>query len=408
MMEKINNIPRLRFPEFNQQWNLLAFGSILISSRLGGNYSNSETDTGFPLIKMGNLGRGKINLSKIEYIEDTDNINPIDEIQRGDLFFNTRNTLDLVGKVAIWNEELPMAYYNSNLMWIKFENNYFMNFRLNSFQGIKALRSIATGTTSVAAIYTKDLLKIKLAIPSLPEQQKIADFLTAVDFKIQQLTRKKTLLEKYKKGVSQQIFSQQLRFKQDDGNDFPDWEERRLGDVADVRDGTHDSPKYQGEGYPLITSKNLLVNGSIDMNNVNYISLNDFQNINKRSGVAVGDILFGMIGTIGNPVLIRKAEFAIKNVALIKEKKDLANTYLVQLLNSDLIKNQFHKLNTGGIQKFLSLTIIRGLIVKMPSKKEQYKIASFLSEIDNKVNGVDQQIKYAQNFKKGLLQQMFI
>lgn len=98
------------------------------------------------------------------------------------------------------------------------------------------------------------------------------------------------------------------------------WEEKKLSDIYDVRDGTHDSPKYISEGYPLVTSKNLK-NNSIDLSNVKYITQEDYNSINKRSKVEIGDILFAMIGTIGNPVLIKEPpNYAIKNVALFKKK----------------------------------------------------------------------------------------
>ena len=187
-------------------WEEKRFKEIIIDYRLGGNYQNTLEKTDYPLIKMGNLDRGKVKLDKIEYITSNESVDRKDKIEYGDLFFNTRNTLDLVGKVAIWRNELPVAYYNSNLMYLKFENNFFMNFRLNSYEGIKALKRFATGTTSVAAIYTKDLLKLKLNIPSLKEQQKIAVYLSALDAKIEIVAGQIEKTKEFKKGLLQQLF----------------------------------------------------------------------------------------------------------------------------------------------------------------------------------------------------------
>lgn len=202
--------PTLRFKaddgsEF-PDWEEKKLGDVLIKYRLGGNYQNSEVRTQFPLIKMGNLGRGNINLNKVEYILEGEAIDSQDRIQEGDLFFNTRNTLELVGKVAIWKNELSEAYYNSNLMRLEFENNYFMNYCLNSFNGVRGLRRFATGTTSVAAIYTRDLLKLKLCIPSLEEQTKISDFLSVVDQKIDLTNSELEKAKEWKKGLLQQMF----------------------------------------------------------------------------------------------------------------------------------------------------------------------------------------------------------
>jgi len=230
----ITNAPQLRFPEFTDEWQEKRIQEILIHYKLGGNYSNTEEKNNNPLMKMGNLGRGNFCLDKIEYIKKENNINKDDLIKENDLFFNTRNTLDLVGKVAIWKNELPRAYYNSNLMRINFKSNQFMNYYLNSYKGLKSLRRVATGTTSVAAIYTRDLLHIKLYIPTLPEQQKIAGFLRKVDEKIEGLEKKYELFSEYKKGVMRKIFSQEIRFKNENGKQYPDWEEKKISEIFEI------------------------------------------------------------------------------------------------------------------------------------------------------------------------------
>ena len=166
----------------------------------------------------------------------------------------------------------------------------------------------------------------------------------------------------------------------DDGSEFGEWEEIILSDVSDVRDGTHDSPKYVKQGYALITSKNLK-NGKLDFSDINYISKQDYENISKRSKVDVGDIIFGMIGTIGNPVLLIQDNFAIKNVALIKQKGELLNVFLIHYLNSNLFDQQVRLLNAGNTQKFLALGQIRSLKILKPCLAEQTKIAILLTAL---------------------------
>tara|TARA_B110000093_G_scaffold91776_1_gene99242 strand:+ start:2111 stop:3322 length:1212 start_codon:yes stop_codon:yes gene_type:complete len=201
---------QLRFKDENgnpyPDWEEKYFKDVVKEYRLGGNYTNTEEETIYPLIKMGNLGRGSIKLKKLEYIPIDEEIDSKDRIRYGDLFFNTRNTLDLVGKVSIWRNELPEAYYNSNLMYLKFEDNFFMNYRLNSYEGLKGLKRFATGTTSVAAIYTKDLLKLPLNMPCLEEQQKIATYLSRIDTKIESVNNQITQTQTFKKGLLQQMF----------------------------------------------------------------------------------------------------------------------------------------------------------------------------------------------------------
>ena len=162
-----------------------------------------------------------------------------------------------------------------------------------------------------------------------------------------------------------------------------DWEQRKLNEVTDVRDGTHDSPKYIEFGHPFITSKNVK-NGYINYDEIQYISDEDFNEINKRSKVDKNDILFGMIGTIGNIALIREnPDFAIKNVALIKDIKKIDYLYLYQYLQSNNIAKQFDENMDGGTQKFIALNKVRNLSIMYPTISEQIQIGGFLEKLDN-------------------------
>ncbi|MBM3245558.1 MAG: restriction endonuclease subunit M/S, partial [Candidatus Omnitrophica bacterium] len=154
----------------------------------------------------------------------------------------------------------------------------------------------------------------------------------------------------------------------------PNWPIYKLGEVCDVRDGTHDSPKYiHDKGYPLVTSKNLK-DGLIDFTDVNLISREDLDKINNRSFVDDGDIIMPMIGTIGKPVIVNKdREFAIKNVALIKFNKEsrVLNRFLRNILSSDAIDAYFKNQSAGSTQKFISLAFIRNLSIPIPPIKIQ-------------------------------------
>jgi len=214
VMQKIFS-QELRFKDDNgedfPEWEEKTLGVVMIEGKLGGNYENSESNNGIPVIKMGNIGRGDINLNKIQYLPENETYNTDDVLKEGDLLFNTRNTLELVGKVAIWRNELPFAIYNSNLMRMKFNNkfestNRFLNAMFNTKKSIKQLRSYATGTTSVAAIYGRDLVNMNISFPSLPEQTKIANFLSVIDEKINHCSKQIERMEDWKKGLLQQMF----------------------------------------------------------------------------------------------------------------------------------------------------------------------------------------------------------
>ncbi len=151
-----------------------------------------------------------------------------------------------------------------------------------------------------------------------------------------------------------------------------------LGEVCDVRDGTHDSPKFLLEGYPLITSRNLK-NGFIDFTDVNLISHEDLDAINKRSRVDVGDLLMPMIGTIGNPVFADiSREYAVKNVSIIKFPKGCPfdNRFLKDVLDSAEMQRYFELQASGSTQKFIPLGFIRKLQVPLPPLATQQAIVA--------------------------------
>ena len=186
-----------------------------------------------------------------------------------------------------------------------------------------------------------------------------------------------------------------------------DWEQRKLNEITDVRDGTHDSPKYVHEGHPFITSKNVS-NGFINYDDVQYVTDEDYEEINKRSKVDVHDILMGMIGTIGNLALIRKEpDFAIKNVALIKYTGDIDYQYLYQTLQADCVTSQLSTEMDGGTQKFVSLKKIRELDIPFPEKFEQRKIGDYFSTVDHLITLHQRKCDEAKKLKKFMLQKMF-
>jgi type I restriction enzyme S subunit len=200
--------------EIPEDWDVYFLDQLITSTQLGGNYSNSEAESSFPLIKMGNLGRGKIKLDKLEYANEA--VSARDRLKFDDVLFNTRNTLELVGKVAIWKDELPEAYFNSNIMRFVFNNNLvssnsYMNAAMNTKKFVTDLAGIATGTTSVAAIYTRDLLQLKLLIPPKEEQTAIATILSDMDNEIQTLEQRLVKTRQIKQGMMQELLTGRTR-----------------------------------------------------------------------------------------------------------------------------------------------------------------------------------------------------
>ena len=415
-MEKNKNVPKLRFPEFSGEWEEKKYCEIIIEGKLGGNYENSESNIGIPVIKMGNIGRGNIVLGKIQYLPENENYNNDDILKEGDLLFNTRNTLELVGKVSIWRCELPLALYNSNLLRMIFNDqiessNRFMNYSFNSIKIIKQLRAFATGTTSVAAIYGKDLEHLKIYIPSTTEQTKIATFLTAVDEKLTQLKKKKTLLEQYKKGVMQKLFSQELRFKDNNNQDFPDWQEKTLGEVCDIKGGKRIPKGYllqsENNGYPYITISDMK-EGTVLLENIQFVPIDVIDQI-KNYTISTSDIYISVAGTLGLVGIIPKE---LENANLTENANKLTKlkcdqTFLYQFLTGDHLKKLIENVKTIGAQPKLAIYALNDFNLSLPSLPEQQKIATFLSSIDEKISHSSAQIEKMEAWKKGLLQQMF-
>ena len=162
------------------------------------------------------------------------------------------------------------------------------------------------------------------------------------------------------------------------------WNTYKLNDVCDVRDGTHDSPKYVSDGYPFVTSKNI-TNGELDFSNVQYISKADYLHFEDRSHVDDGDILMPMIGTVGGAVIVKKdRDFSIKNVCLIKfcRTNMVLNVYIKYVLNSDEMNLYFDSLKKGGNQPFIGLNTIRNLQIPIPTMDKQQKFVTFVESID--------------------------
>ena len=166
--------------EVPAHWRVMRFGLTNIRAELGGNYLAGEGEDGITVVKMGNIGRGEIRLEKVERLPASDGYADAHLLRFGDFLFNTRNSIDLVGKVAVWRSEIELAVYNSNILRVEFSKLFigstrFVSYLFNSTLAIGLLRLFAKGTTSVAAIYYKDLRQIIFAFPPCDEQSVISD-----------------------------------------------------------------------------------------------------------------------------------------------------------------------------------------------------------------------------------------
>ena len=409
----MSKAPKLRFKEFSGDWECKCLED-LFSFKNGLNKEKEFFGKGTPIVNFTdvykNRGLRSEDIKGLVEVNEKELLNY--NVTKGDVFFTrTSETIDDIGMSSVILDEVENTVFSGFVLRARPKNDILSDgFKKYCFSTFNARKEIVTKSSFTTRALTSGTLLngVEINYPSKEEQEKIASFFSLIDDKISLQGQKVESLKDYKRGMMQKIFGRELRFKDDEGRDYPDWEEKKLSEVSDVRDGTHDSPKYVESGYRFITSKNLSSNGKIDFSDISYISEEDYININKRSKVDIGDILFGMIGTIGNPVLVEESEFAIKNVALIKEKDDLLNKYLIQVLNSSIISRQFYTLNSGGTQKFIALGVIRDLVIPVPNKEEQIKIANFLCNLDKRIDKEQEKLDSLNEYKKGLLQQMFV
>jgi type I restriction enzyme S subunit len=240
-------------------------------------------------------------------------------------------------------------------------------------------------------------------LPSLPEQQKIASFLSAVDEKIQQLSKKKALLEEYKKGVMQQLFSGQLRFKDQNGNPYPNWEEKQLIDITKINQGLQIAISERflepvEDGYFYITNEFLRAKSK----KVFYIKSPPASVICDAD-----DILMTRTGNTGQVVTGVNGAFH-NNFFKIKYQDHCEKWFLYYFLTSPLTQHTILKLAGTSTIPDLNHGDFYKIKIDLPSIKEQSKISSVVKSIDTKIEAVNNQITQTQTFKKGLLQQMFV
>jgi type I restriction enzyme S subunit len=274
---------------------------------------------------------------------------------------------------------------------------------LTGSKKIKAVFSVrATGTSNSMKNITKgDVKSVPICFPTLPEQQKIAAFLSSVDRKIEQLTCKKSLLEQYKKGMMQKFFSQELRFKDSEGNDFPDWDEKRLGEVANVNPKASKLP----DEFIYIDLESV-VSGSL-------VKESKIQKIGAPSRaqrlLEKGDVLFQMVRPYQkNNYYFCKDGNYIASTGYAQLRAKGSAKFLYQILHTGSFVNKVLARCTGTSYPAINSSDLAKIYFQFPSFPEQQKITDFLSSIDQKIDLIATELDHAKTFKKGLLQQMFV
>ena len=399
------NVPQLRFPGFDGEWEEKKLGEISKKVNSGKTPLGGESvyvNEGILFIRSQNVLESKLSFENSTFItEKINNTMKNSIVEANDILLNITGAS--LGRSCVVPKDFIIGNVNQHVCIIRLDKEnspYFIQPIFSSKKGQNTFNSLQTGSGREGLNF-QSIKGITLAFPSLPEQQKIASFLSAVDEKTQQLSRKKELLEQYKKGVMQQLFSGKLRFKDENGKDYPDWEEKKLGDFCIFFSGgtpTSTNQKFYSGTIPFIGSGNIY-----DSEVFNFISQEAFDSSSAKL-VEKGDLLYALYGANSGQLAISKMNGAINQAILcIRNSECIEYLYYVLLLNKDNIVAKYLQ---GG-QGNLSAQIIKKLKYKFPSLPEQQKIANFLSNIDIKIENTNQEMNQMQNFKKGLLQQMF-
>ena len=381
-MSELMNIPNLRFPDFSDDWEEKNVGDVLT---IGSGRDYKHLNNGdIPV-----YGTGGYMTSVDSFLYDGESV-----------CIGRKGTIDkpvlIDGK--FWTVDTLFYTHSFVDLLPKFLFPLFKRINWKKYNEASGVPSLSKSTIE----------KIKLSLPTKPEQQKIAAFLTTVDSKIEQLSKKQELLGSWKKGLMQQIFSQATRFKADDGCDFPDWEERKLGNLTKVVVGG--TPSTSNESYWNNGSIPWLSSGGINDGNVIKASkLITQEGLDNSSAKLMpkGTTLLAMTGaTLGRVGYLLIETSGNQSVAGLIPNHNFYSKFLFYTLFKN--KQTILSMAGGAAQAGINKATIESFKFKFPIVEEQTKIANFLSSIDTKIEQVGKQLIESKQFKKALLQQMFI
>lgn len=399
------NVPKLRFKEFKVDWESTVLETFIherseISQEIVPIFSLTIQDGVTPKTER---------YERAFLVTDEENVYKL--VRKNDFAFNPMNLR--FGAIAKYSGENPVQvskYYNifycDKTVDSSFCEFYFKTLKMISFYDKMSSGSLA----EKKRVHFSNFLKFKVPFPNLPEQNKIANFLTTVDEKITQLTQKCNLLAQYKKGVMQQILSQVLRFKDDDGRDFPEWKEKTLGQLFidakgfglskdKLSEGGKRSCILYGELFTTYTERILNIKSRTDFSEGLISKENDLLmpsstttkgiDLAKASSLNKSGVLLG-----GDIIVLRLKE---------KGNSDFFAYYLTYAKSNDIA------VITQGITIIhLYFKQLKNIQLRYPCVAEQTKIANFLTAIDDKITVIQAQLVAVKQYKQGLLQQMFV
>lgn len=417
-MSEKKNIPELRFPGFSIDWESIQLNKLL-EFKNGINASKEQYGRGTKFINVLDILENDFIIYDriIGSVDVDDKILSKNAVNYGDILFQrSSETREEVGTACVYLDKEKTATFGGFVIRGKKIGEYepvFLNYLLKTDSSRREITSRAGGSTRYN-VGQETLASVNIISPTIPEQQKIASFFTAIDKKISQLKQKKTLLEQYKKGVMQKIFSQEIRFRDDNGQEFPKWEKKRLGELYDI---TSSKRVFQNEwtssGVPFYRAREIVVlseKGAVD--NELFISEAMFEEYKQKYGIPLtDDLLVTGVGTLGRLYVVKnKDKFYFKdgNIIWLKKNSETNSQFVKFLFETTIVKKQIDANNSITTVGTYTIDSAKKTTIPYPTVKEQTKIANFLSSLDNKIKHTQTQIEKAEHWKKGLLQKMFV
>ena len=407
----MSNIPKLRFPEFTGEWEEKKLSDFM--TRLTRKNSNNESSRALTISSVdGLIDQGEFFKKQIAS-KDTSGYYLL---KKGDFAYNKSYSVGYnygsIKRLDRYEDGVVSTLYICMSLTSDTNSDYLTHY-FDSMKWNKSVSEIsAEGARNhgLLNIPTEAFFQTKhFLAPSSAEQQKIADFLSNVDSIITAETKILNSLQKKKKALMQKLFTQQLRFKFNDGTDFPEWEDSTLEKECDYVDYRGKTPKKVSTGIFLVTAKNIKL-GYIDYEcSKEYIAENDYNEVMHRGKVKLGDVLITTEAPCGNVAQIDNENVALaQRVIKYSSKGRLNNTFLKYYFLSDLFRTIINEKATGSTVKGIKGSVLHKQKVIVPSLEEQQKIADCLSSLDSLIQNQQKVVTTWQQRKKALLQQMFI
>ncbi len=403
-------VPKLRFKAFDDEWINKNIGSIAELTSSKRVYLSDYVNKGIPFYRGKEISELKKNIipNDILYITESSYLEFKEKYgvpQKNDILLTAVGTLGNV--LRIQNDD-RFYFKDGNLIWFRkiTESPEFLEIILEVKK--TDIEKSSIGSTQ-RALTMVELRKLLFPFPTLPEQQKIASFLSAVDKKIQQLTRKKELLEQYKKGVMQQLFSGKLRFKDENGNDFPDWEEKLLGEIAEKN-----STKNRNNNVNFVLT-NSATQGIVSQDEYFDREIANQNNLEGYYIVAVDDFVYNPrisvhapVGPIKRNKLKEGVMSPLYSIFRFKDKNLEYYEFFFETTGWHVYLESISNIGARHDRMNIANSDFFKMPIPFPCSEERKKITDFLVALSLKIESTNKVFTQTQTFKKGLLQQMFV